>query len=265
MTNRIDETFKRLKQEGKSALAPFVTIGFPDLQSSEDISAAIVDAGADMLELGIPFSDPLAEGPTIQMTSYRALEQGTNLVAALDVLRNLRARGVEAPLVFMGYYNSYLHYGIERFASDAVDAGIDGVIVPDMPTEESSEFKAIAEEKGLYVIPLLAPTSTDQRIADACKDAKGFIYCVGLMGVTGARRSLATGLSDMVGRIRKHTDLPVLVGFGVSQPEHVQQISEFADGAIVGSAFLDAVDKASESDRVSAAVEFVKNLKQHES
>lgn len=265
MTNRIDETFKRLKQEGKSALAPFVTVGFPDVQSSEDIAVAIVDAGADLLELGIPFSDPLADGPTIQMTSYRALEQGVSLSTSLQMLRNLRSRGVEVPLVFMGYYNPFLHYGLERFVSDAVEAGIDGVIVPDMPTEESGEFKAICEKKELYVIPLLAPTSTDQRIADACKDAKGFIYCVGLTGVTGARRALATGLSDMVSRIRKHTDLPVMVGFGVSQPEHVQQISEFADGAIVASAFLDAIDKASESDRISTAVEFVKNLKQHES
>lgn len=261
MKNRIDEKMQALLEAGQTALVPFITIGFPDVEMSESLAQAVIESGADMLELGIPFSDPLADGPTIQMTSYRALQHGVNVDTALGTVRNLRGKGVQVPLIFMGYYNPYLHYGIERFAKNAADAGLDGMIVPDLPTEESSVFRDLCEQNGMHVIPLLAPTSTDERIAQACKGAGGFIYCVSLTGVTGARQSLASGLSELVGRIRRHTNLPVLVGFGVSRREHVEEIGKFADGAIVASALLAAIDQAPKDQVLQTARDFVAGLK----
>ncbi|MCI0439506.1 MAG: tryptophan synthase subunit alpha [Chloroflexi bacterium] len=261
MPNRIDTKLEQIKASGQKALVPWVTVGFPDVKTSEEIAKAILESGGDMLEIGIPFSDPLADGPTIQMASFRALQQGVTLHTSLEVLRNLRKRGVDAPLIFMGYYNPYMRYGLEKFVEDAADAGLDGMIVPDLPPEEAGPFKEILERRGVYLIPLLAPTSTDQRIADACKVARGFIYCVSLAGVTGARQVLASGLSALVARIRRHTDLPVLVGFGISQREHVEEISKFADGAVVASALLNAIDQAPEGRKTQAARDFIKSLK----
>ena len=261
MPNRIDVTLGRLRAAGETALAPFFTVGFPDVPTSEALALAALEAGADMLELGIPFSDPLAEGPTIQMTSYRALRNGVNLDTVLEVMTRLRASQPRAPLILMGYYNPFLQFGEEEFFQRARDAGADGVIVPDLPTEESGGFKETCEGHGVYLIPLLAPTSSDERIAAACKGASGFIYCLSLTGVTGARRSLSSNVSRLVGRIRQHSGLPVLVGFGVSQRQHVEEIGGFADGAIVGSAFLDAVDRAPLDRVADTASEFVRALK----
>ena len=171
------------------------------------------------------------------MTSYRALENGVTLTGCLDALRNLRRSGVEAPLVFMGYYNPYLRYGLDKFLDDASEAGLDGMIVPDLPTEEAGRLSEMAGKRGIHLVPMLAPTSSDDRIRDACESAGGFIYCVSVTGVTGARASVSGQVSQLVGRIRRHTDLPVLVGFGVSRPEHLREIGEFADGAAVGTAF----------------------------
>ena len=259
--NRIDTTLQSARSAGRAVLAPFLTIGFPDLETSLDLAAAVVESGADMLELGVPFSDPLAEGTTVQKTSFRALEGGINTRACLDAVRRLRRAGLEAPIAFMGYYNPYLRYGMDAFVADAAGAGVDGLIVADLPTEESGPLRELCEEQGMHLIPLLAPTSTDKRIAQACQDAKGFIYCVGLTGVTGARREMQSGVEALVGRIRRHTDLPVLVGFGVSRREHVESIGRFADGAVVGSALLDAIDRAPEGTAVQAARDFVAALK----
>jgi len=261
MANRIDTTMQRLKNAGKTALVPFVTVGFPDLDTSEALAQTILESGGDMLELGIPFSDPLADGPTIQMTSFRALENGANLRKSLEMLKRLRDKGVEAPLIFMGYYNPFLRYGIEKFLQASEDAGLDGIIVPDLPTEESAEFREACQIHGIHVIPLLAPTSPDSRIAEACKGAGGFIYCVSLTGVTGARQSLSSGLSDLVGRIRQHTELPVIVGFGISRYEHIQEIGQFADGAVVASALLDAIDKSPPEAVQDTARKFVRGLR----
>ena len=263
MANRIDQALAEARASGKTALAPFVTVGFPDVEKSEAIAAAIVDAGADLIELGIPFSDPLAEGVTIQKTSFQALQQGVNVHTCLDVVRRLRERVVEAPLIFMGYFNPYLHYGLTEFVRDAARAGVDGLIVPDLPTEEAGPFQEMCDDNNLYLIPLLAPTSTDERIAQACKRANGFIYCVSLTGITGARADLSVGLAELVGRIRRHTDLPILVGFGVSTRDHVEAIGQFADGALMGSALLDAVDKAPSDRAAQTAGEFVKGLLGH--
>ena len=261
MENRIDVTLLAVKASGKTALAPFVTVGFPDVEKSEMIAAAAVEAGADMLELGIPFSDPLAEGLTVQKTSFQALQNGVNVRTCLDVVSRLRERRVEAPLILMGYFNPYLRYGLSEFARDAADVGVDGLIVPDLPAEEAGPFQQMCDDNNLYLIPLLAPTSTDERIAQACKRANGFIYCVSLTGITGARADLSVGLTELVGRIRRHTDLPILVGFGVSRREHVEEISRFADGAIVGSALLDAIDKAPSDRAAQTTRDFVKGLR----
>lgn len=260
MTNRIDTTLAAARAEGRSALAPFVTLGYPDMATSEAMAESILESGADMLELGIPFSDPLADGPTVQMTSFRALENGTTLRMALDSLRTLRARGITAPLIFMGYLNPFLNYGIEEFASEASDAGIDGVIIPDLPPEEAPPYQAVLESRGIYLIPLLAPTSTEARIEQACKQARGFIYCVSVTGVTGARSELAGGVEGLVRRIREHSDLPILVGFGVSRQEHVENIARFADGAILASAMLDSVSKVPNEDAAETAASFIRQL-----
>ena len=261
MDNRIDVTLRATRAAGKTALAPFVTIGFPDVDTSVAVAAAILESGGDVLELGVPFSDPLAEGPTIQKTSFHALGQGVNVRTCLDVVRRLRDRGIEAPLVLMGYFNPFLKYGQEKFVRDAARAGVDGLIVPDLPSEEAGPFNRLCQGHNLYLVPLLAPTSTDERIAQACKHAEGFIYCVSVTGVTGARTELRGGVSRLVGRIRRHPDLPVLVGFGVSMPQHVREIGVFADGVIVGSALLDAIDKAPREKAVQAAADFLGTLK----
>ena len=261
MANRIDLTLGRLRSLKQPALAPFVTIGFPDVEASRALAMEVLASGADMLELGIPFSDPLAEGTTIQKTSFRALENKVNVGVSLELVASLRGDGVEAPLIFMGYYNPFLRYGAERFAEDAANAGVDGVIVPDLPTEEAGPFKTLCEARDVYFIPMLAPTSPDRRIAQACKDANGFIYCVSLAGVTGARRSLSSGIEGLVARVRAHTNLPIIVGFGVSRREHVETIRRFADGVAVGSALLDVVDKAPRENMLKAAREFVTGLK----
>ena len=261
MTNRIDATLAALRSEGKDALAPFVTVGYPDTATSEDMAVAILEAGADMLELGIPFSDPLADGPTVQKTSFRALENGTTLRGALDSLRRIRSRGVSSPLIFMGYLNPFLNYGIERFAEDASNAGMDGIIIPDLPPEEAPPYQEILEASGIYLIPLLAPTSTNARIEQACKQASGFIYCVSVTGVTGARSELSGGVERLVRRIREYTELPILVGFGVSRQEHVVNISRFADGAVVASAMLDNVSKVPVEDAAETAAQFIRELR----
>ena len=258
MANRIDETLGRLRANGVPAVAPFVTIGFPDVDTSEPLVEALIASGADMIELGVPFSDPVAEGATIQMTSFRALENGVTLHTSLDLVSRLRANGADTPLIFMGYYNPFLQFGVDRLAAAAEEAGLDGIIVPDLPTEEAGPFGETCARHGIYLIPLLAPTSTDQRIERACSQANGFIYCVSL---TGARRSLSGGVGDLVARIRRHTDLPVLVGFGVSKREHIEEIGRYADGAAVGAALLDAVDKAPEGRKVETAAAFVRGLK----
>ena len=261
MKNRIDKTLTTAIELRNMVLAPYITIGFPNLDSSVEIAEAVVDAGADMLELGVPFSDPLADGPTIQMTSYQALKQGVTVSASLGAVRRLRSAKVNVPIALLGYYNPYLRYGTEKFANDAAEAGVDGLIVPDLPPEEALQLQRECSAAGLYLIPLLAPTSTDERIELACQGAGGFVYCVSVTGVTGARSELRSGVVDLVGRIRQHTKLPIIVGFGVSTGGHLKTISRFADGAIVGSALMNIVDSAPKGGEARAAADFVIGLR----
>ena len=261
MPNRIDTTLGRLRQNGQQALGPFVTIGFPDIPTSESLARVILEAGGDMLELGVPFSDPLADGPTVQMSSYRALQNGVTVSRCIETVKNLRDGGVDAPLVLMGYFNPFLHYGLERFLDDAAIAGMDGMIVPDLPTEEAAQLSEMAAERGIHLIPLLAPTSSDERIRDACESARGFIYCVNFTGVTGARRLSSQSTPALVERIRRYTDLPLLVGFGVSRREHLEEIATYADGAILASALIDAVERAPEDRKLDTARDFIHALR----
>ncbi len=263
MENRIDRRFQQVANDGRSVLVPYLTVGFPELDMSFEIAKAALRSGADILELGIPFSDPLADGPTIQMTSYKALQNNVNLKTALQFVVDLRKHDNTFPLIFMGYYNSFFKYGLSEFLTDASNAGLDGLIIPDLPMEESEEVSKQCFEKGVYLIPLLAPTSTDDRIELACRHAGGFIYCVSVTGVTGARKGLSGKVEDLVQRIKKFTTLPVLVGFGVSTRSDVDTIAEFADGAVVGSAFLNRIANSEPGEEMNEATNFLKELTSH--
>ena len=236
--------FARAKAEGRIAFMPFMTIGYPDYPTSIDLVRGMVDAGADAIELGIPFSDPLADGPTVQKASFRALQEGTTPQMAIDAVRTLREAGVEVPLILMGYFNSFLAFGAGRMVSDAAAAGADGFIIVDLPPEESDETLALCRKAGLDLIYLLAPTSDDGRIGEVARRAGGFIYCVGVVGVTSAREHLAEELPAFLSRLRAKTDLPLAVGFGISKRAHVEALQGMADAAIVGSAVIEVVESS---------------------
>ena len=261
MLNRIDAKLTNIKDSSNTALASFITLGFPDLETSKNIALGLAQSGVDLLELGIPFSDPIADGPIIQKTSFHALKQGVNLKNSLSTINALRIEDTETPIVLLGYFNPFLQYGLSRFVKDASNAGVDGLIVPDLPIEESASLRRLCMKNNLHLIPLLAPTSTEERISQACKHANGFIYCVQVAGVTGARDNLHPGIRDLVEKIRRHTELPVLVGFGISTREHVNEISEFADGSIVGSALLQSIDNSLQGEHVNTAKSFIRGLR----
>jgi tryptophan synthase alpha chain len=236
---------------------PYFTLGYPDRDTSLDIVAAIAP-DSDLLELGIPFSDPLADGPTIQRSTQIALENGTTVSGCLDMVRELRRRGVQTPVCLMGYYNPILAYGLDRFVQDAKGAGVQGFIVPDLPPEEAAEMQQLAAAAGLAYVYFLAPTSSLERIQQVTQQAAGFIYLVSVTGVTGARRSLHSDLADFVQRVRTHSALPLAIGFGISTPNQAASVAELADGVIVGSALINAVNSA--ENKPEAASTFVKSL-----
>ncbi len=259
--SRIDTCFARLKASGEKALVCFVTAGDPDLETTKQIVLEIEKAGADIVELGVPFSDPIADGPSIQASSMRALDSGTTVPKVLGLVRDIR-RTSELPLILMTYYNLVEHYGLERFAQDAAQAGVDGMILSDLVPEEAGEWKPVADRAGISTIFLLAPTSTKSRVLAVAKLASGFIYCVSRTGVTGAQVQMAEGVRDLVGRIREGSDLPVAVGFGISKPEHVRQVCEYADGAVVGSVLVNLIaEKAGLPDLLEEVNHLVSALK----
>jgi len=253
--NRINETFERLKAEGKTAFIPYVTAGDPDIWTTKRIVHALADAGSDIIELGIPFSDPLADGPTIQRAIYRSLEAGCTVSKILEMVRELR-RNENVPLVFMTYYNIVFYYGLTRFIKDAKDAGADGIIVPDLPMEESAELTEIADKEDFCVIMLAAPTTPPERFRRIANFSRGFVYYVSLTGVTGARKELSTRLKTDVRKLKKLTTKPVCVGFGVSSPMQAKDISQVSDGVIVGSAIIRIIeDSLADKDRLVSRVE----------
>jgi len=259
MSSRIGPAFHRLRQDRRMALIAYLTAGYPTLESTPELLAAVAGAGADMVELGIPFSDPLADGKTIQATSQAALTGGITVVGALEAGRRAR-RLVAIPMLFMTYLNPILSFGLARFCKEAAGAGIDGLIVPDLPPEEAGELRAAASAQGIDLVFFVSPTSSAQRIDAACEAATGFIYCIAVTGITGARTALDPKVIPLIERVRERTDLPVVVGFGLSRREHIAALEGHADGAIVASALLDAIRDAP-ADPVGAASGFIRGLR----
>ncbi len=258
---RIGDRFAELRKRDERALIPFITAGDPDLPTTEALVLALAEAGADLIEIGVPFSDPLAEGPTIQRSSERALRSGTTLRGVLGLVKNLRPK-IEQPLVLMGYANVFLAMGERNFASAAREVGVDGVITVDLPPEEGRLFFDSMIESGIDPILLASPTTSEPRLAMLAEQTRGFLYYVSLTGVTGAREEMAAGIEEAISRIRKVSDVPVCVGFGISKPEHVREVGRFADGAVVGSAIVDRIEAApTPGPAVTSVSEFVAQLK----
>lgn len=242
--SRIAKALARARAEGRIALMPFIVAGHPTPAATPGLLRTLFDAGADAVELGVPFSDPLADGATNQRANEAALRQGMTLGRCLEAVREARRSGATGAIALMGYYNPILAYGLDRFVADAAAAGVDGLIVVDLPPEESEELRGRCREQGLDLIYLLAPTSSDARIGMVAKRASGFVYCVSLAGVTGARDRLPEELPAFLRRVRAQVTVPLVVGFGLSKPEHVEALRGLADGAIVGSALVNVIDHA---------------------
>ncbi len=250
---RIDARFAKLKEEGRSALVTFLTAGDPDFDGSMEIINGLAEAGADVIELGMPFTDPMADGPAIQASSLRALANGHNMVKTLEMVRQFRQHDNETPIVLMGYYNPVYIYGSQRFLNDAKQAGVDGLIIVDLPPEEDDELCIPALAAGLNFIRLATPTTDDKRLPTVLNNTSGFVYYVSVLGVTGTKAPNASNVSDAVALIKAHTQLPVAVGFGVRTSEQAQAIAMGADGVVVGSALVDAVKESLGADGKSTA------------
>jgi tryptophan synthase alpha chain len=260
--NRIDQTFAALRAQGVAALIPFLTAGDPDLETTRELMRAAADNGADLLELGVPFSDPTADGPILQRSAEIGLRAGASLPRVLEMVSDFR-RESELPVILYGYYNPIFHYGPERFAADAQRAGVDGALVVDLPPEEADELLKWTRPAGVHQIFLLAPTSGPDRIRTVLKYARGFVYYVSVTGVTGVRPMQVESVRPAVERLRRATPLPIGVGFGISTPEQAGAVAEFADAAVVGSAIMRVVDEHRGSASVVAEVgEFIRRLKE---
>jgi len=262
--NRIEKLYAGLKAEGRAAFNVYLCAGDPDLETTRELIFALEAAGVDMIELGIPFSDPIADGPVIQAAGQRSLESGTTPPKVLGLVAEVRARS-EIPIALMTYYNIVHKFGVERFVDEAARAGADGVIVPDLIAEEAGGLIALARGAGLATIFFVAPTSTDERIELADRSSTGFIYCVSVTGITGARDELPADLREYLLRVRSKVNTPIVVGFGVSKREQVRALSEVADGIIVGSAVVREIESASQLSRaelVRKVAEFAGNLAQ---
>ena len=246
----------------KPGLVVYLTAGDPSLDATRAIALQAIDAGADVVELGVPFSDPLADGPIIQRASERALACGTRMVDVLKVASNIRAARPNAGLIIFTYLNPVLRYGLSRFADDAAAAGADGVLVTDMIVEEADEYLAQMSRVGLAPVFLAAPTSPDDRLEAIASHSKGFIYAISRVGITGKQQSLATDAAALVARIRRWTGLPVAVGFGISNAEHVTRVAEFADAAVIGSAIVELIERSTPEEAPEAVARFIKGLRQ---
>ncbi len=258
--SRLSPALSRIRAEGRTALIAYLTAGFPEPEGFLPLVRAAIDGGADVIEVGIPFSDPVAEGPTIQHASFVALRKGVTPAFCLDSVRRLRLEGIEIPLLLMGYYNPILARGLEVFAAEAAAAGVDGLIVVDLPPEESAPLREACNLRGLDLVYLLAPTSTPERMEVVARQASGFIYCVSVTGVTGARAELPPDLVSFVAEVRQHTVLPLAVGFGISRREHVEAVGRIADAVVVGSALIDVINDSPPEERESRVKAYVEVL-----
>lgn len=258
---RIDRVFKRLKARGEGALIPFITAGDPDLATTRALALEMAARGADLLELGIPFSDPLADGPIIQAASNRALRMGVHLKEVLQVAGALR-RETEIPLILMGYYNPILQYGLERTAQEAAALGVDGFIIPDLPPEEAGPWRLAAARAGVAAIFLASPTSGDERIQRIGRLTRGFLYYVSVTGITGARRELPPELIAALRKVRSLVKCPLAVGFGISSPEQVARLAPYVDGVVVGSAIVQRVARLKGPELIKEVGDFIAALKE---
>jgi tryptophan synthase alpha chain len=265
---RISQAFERASQEKRCVLIPYLMSGFPSAEQSVKLVLAAAEGGADIIELGMPFSDPLADGATIQHAGQIALERGMTIKGCMEVARQVSAQ-TTIPLILMGYYNPVLAYGIERFCQTARQSGICGLIIPDLPPEEAEPLRVAAQQQGITLIFLIPPTVPDARIAQvvelASQSLGGFVYCVSLSGVTGARKELPPHLREFIQRVRTYTDpkhLPIAIGFGLSTPEHIALIAELADGAVVGSALVHLIDQHKEEEQEHAVQQYIQSLRQ---
>ena len=250
---RIANAFEKAKSEGRAALGLFVTAGDPDPKTSLDILLGLPDQGVDFVELGMPFSDPMADGPSIQAGSLRALKGGTKLGNVLEMAKAFRDRHPETPLILMGYYNPIYIYGVERFLEDAKAAGVDGMIMVDLPPEEDEEFCLPARAAGLDFIRLITPTTNDERMPVVLENSSGFVYYVSITGITGTRSASTASIADAMARIRKASDLPAVVGFGIKTKAQVAEAAQVADGVVVGSAIVDQIAATLDSDGKAGA------------
>ncbi len=252
--SRIADTFTRIRAEKRTGLVTYLTAGDPSLARTRDLVFALERAGADVIELGVPFSDPLADGPVIQRATERALAAGSTLAGVLDLVADVRAQ-LTAPLVLFTYANPVARMGFERFADRAARAGVDGVLLLDVPVEEAGDVHVLLDERGVDTIFLVSPTTTAERIASTAALARGFLYGISRLGVTGVRDQVGDGAEAMAGRIREATDLPLALGFGISRPEHVVAVGRFADAAVVGSGLVQVIAEAGDSEHLVSRVE----------
>jgi len=259
--SRIETKFAELKARGEKALVTFVTAGDPDLAVTEEVVLQLERSGCDLIELGVPFSDPMADGPTIQLSSERALASGTTLPAILELVARIRLKS-QVPIVLMGYFNPIFIYGAERFAADAAKAGVDGLLVVDLPPEEAAELQESTDRSGLDLIYLLTPTSDPSRVETVSRLGRGFIYYVSVAGVTGARSEVADTLAARVTSVRNELKLPLVVGFGISTPDQAAQIAKVADGVVVGSVLVKYFERYQGAELLKELGAFVASLKQ---
>ncbi|MCE1252798.1 MAG: tryptophan synthase subunit alpha [Anaerolineae bacterium] len=257
--NLINSAFSAARSTGRAALIPYLTVGYPDPQTSLSLVEAAANAGADLIELGLPFSDPLADGPTIQRSTQVALQQGITLARCIDFAAQLRKRGLKQPLIMMGYFNPLLSYGIKRFVEDAAGAGVDGFIIPDLPVDEAATMETACRENGRALVYLASPNTPAPRLALLAGRTSGFLYLVSVAGVTGARAGLPPDLQNFVSRARAVAQGPLAVGFGITTPEQAAAVGSLADGVIVGSALINAIN-AGEHDPAQAVYDFVNSL-----
>jgi tryptophan synthase alpha chain len=265
---RITHAFEQAKAKGRGVLIPYFMCGYPSGEQSTKLVIAAAEAGADIIELGMPFSDPLADGATIQRAGHIALQHGMSIQGCMEIASQVSAQS-DVPLVLMGYYNPVLAFGIERFCATARESGVCGLIIPDLSVEESGPLEAEAQKNGLALIFLVSPTTTDERIAKivshAAQQGGGFLYCVSLSGVTGSRAELPAHLQSFIQRVRDYTQdsgVPLAVGFGISTGKHVAEVSRYADGAVVGSAFVNLIDQHSEEEQVEAVRQYIQSLRE---
>ena len=259
--SRLQTRFAELKQQNRAALVTFITAGDPGYSTSLDILKGLPEAGADVIELGMPFTDPMADGPAIQLANIRALGNGQNLAKTLKMVREFRAGNTTTPLVLMGYFNPIHYYGVDKFIADAKEAGVDGLIVVDLPPEHNEDLCDPAQAAGLDFIRLTTPTTDDKRLPTVLEGSSGFVYYVSVAGVTGAGAATLDHVEEAVARLRRHTDLPVSIGFGIRTPEHAASIARLADGVVVGSALIDKIAEATSSaDAVQSVLGLCRQL-----